>query len=318
MRLAMLGMIEGNAHPYSWSAIINGYDPAAMAQAVGTRYPVIVDYLGAEPADSIGVEGAVVSHVWTEDPREARQIARASRIEHVVTQPEAVIGEVDAVIISTDDGDDHVRRAHPFIEAGLPIFIDKPLATNPDDLRQFVVWQKAGHPILSSSGMRYSPKIAALKQDHSHLGELRWITSTTGKTWERYGIHALECVYPLLGPGIETVSLHSGPKGEVATIGHCTGTQISVAILPNAGGCSGVVHIHGNDGHTVVENHGTYVCFRNQLVAFVHMLHNDCTPPFPFTETVELMATLIAGIDSRQNGGRKVEVAPIIARAMNL
>lgn len=28
LRLAVLGVIEGNAHPYSWSAITNGYDSA--------------------------------------------------------------------------------------------------------------------------------------------------------------------------------------------------------------------------------------------------------------------------------------------------
>ena len=29
IRLAMLGMVDGNGHPFSWSAIINGrYDPA--------------------------------------------------------------------------------------------------------------------------------------------------------------------------------------------------------------------------------------------------------------------------------------------------
>ena len=26
-RWAMLGMVDGNGHPYSWSAIFNGYDP---------------------------------------------------------------------------------------------------------------------------------------------------------------------------------------------------------------------------------------------------------------------------------------------------
>ncbi len=32
LRLAMLGMVEGNGHPYSWSAIINGdYDKEEMA-----------------------------------------------------------------------------------------------------------------------------------------------------------------------------------------------------------------------------------------------------------------------------------------------
>lgn len=31
LRVAILGLIEGNYHPYSWSAIINGYDAALMA-----------------------------------------------------------------------------------------------------------------------------------------------------------------------------------------------------------------------------------------------------------------------------------------------
>ena len=31
IRLAMLGMVDGNGHPYLWSAIFNGYDPDEMA-----------------------------------------------------------------------------------------------------------------------------------------------------------------------------------------------------------------------------------------------------------------------------------------------
>ena len=31
LRLGVLGLSEGNGHPYSWSAIFNGYDPQAMA-----------------------------------------------------------------------------------------------------------------------------------------------------------------------------------------------------------------------------------------------------------------------------------------------
>lgn len=33
IRLAMLGMLEDNGHPYSWSAIINGYDPRSRMGA---------------------------------------------------------------------------------------------------------------------------------------------------------------------------------------------------------------------------------------------------------------------------------------------
>ena len=28
--LAMLGMVDGSGHPYSWSAIFNGYNPVEM------------------------------------------------------------------------------------------------------------------------------------------------------------------------------------------------------------------------------------------------------------------------------------------------
>ena len=58
-----------------------------------------------------------MSHIWTDNPAEAREVAAASKIPHVVKDMQDVIGEVDAVIISTDDGSDLVRRARPFIEA---------------------------------------------------------------------------------------------------------------------------------------------------------------------------------------------------------
>lgn len=120
----MLGMIPGNGHPYSWSAIFNGYNKEAMASC---PYATIPDYLGANHRDELRVPNAAVTHIWTDNLDEARHVAAASLIPNVVDAPEKVIGEVDAVIISTDDGTDHVRRARPFVEAGLPVFVDKPL-----------------------------------------------------------------------------------------------------------------------------------------------------------------------------------------------
>ena len=34
IRLGMIGMNDGNGHPYSWSAICNGYDPIEMENAL--------------------------------------------------------------------------------------------------------------------------------------------------------------------------------------------------------------------------------------------------------------------------------------------
>lgn len=306
LRLAMLGMIEGNGHPYSWSAIINGYDPAAMAQC---PYPAIPGYLGRQPLQQVRIEGARVTHVWTDDPADAPKVAAASLIEHVVRNPEEVIGQVDAVIIATDDGSDHARRARPFVEAGLPVFIDKPMATTLPELRQFLHWQRAGAVLLSTSGMRYAPEMRA---DFSALGELRWITSFTCKSWERYGIHALEAVAPLMGPGFRSVRAQSNERGDVMQITHASGLHLSLGALHDAYGSFGAVHLHGTQGDLALKLRDTYHAFRGQLLAFIELLRSG-QPPLPFEQTVELMAVLIAGIRSRQQQGREVAVAEILS-----
>jgi predicted dehydrogenase len=306
IRLAMLGMIEGNGHPYSWSGIINGYNPGEMALC---PYAAIPAYMGRQPLESVRIPGARVTHIWTDDPADAPKVAAASLIENIVTRPEDVIGQVDAVVIATDDGTDHVRRARPFVEAGLPVFVDKPMAVSPDELRQFVKWHRAGYILLSTSGMRYAPEMRA---DFSALGDLRWITSFTCKTWERYGIHALEAVEPLIGPGFLTVTTQGGENGDVVHLTHCSGVRVTLGALHDAYGSFGAVHLYGTKGELALKLTDTYHAFRGQLVAWIDMLRTG-RRPLPFEETVELMAVIIAGIRSREQGGRTVAIADILA-----
>jgi predicted dehydrogenase len=295
IRLAMLGMIAGNGHPYSWSGIVNGYDPVAMRRS---PYPGISAYMDKQPLGEVRIPGARVTHLWTDDPADAPRVAEASRIEHVVARPEEVIGHVDAAIISTDDGTDHVRRARPFVEAGLPVFVDKPMATTIPELRQFLAWHREGKVILSTSGMRYSPEMRLTAEQRAHIGDLRWITAFTCKTWERYGIHALEAVAPLLGPGFLTAQTHSDTGGDIVQLTHRSGVRVTLGALHDAYGSFGAVHLYGTGGDLPLKMTDTYHAFRAQLVAFIEMLRTG-TRPLPFEETVELMAVLIAGLRSR-------------------
>jgi hypothetical protein len=309
IRLAMLGMIEGNGHPYSWSAIVNGYNPEEMAKC---PFPVIPQYLGEVPQNTMRILGAGVTHVWTDDPADAPKVAAASRIQNVVARPEDVIGQVDAVIVGTDDGHEHVRRARPFIEAGLPMFVDKPLAINVPDLNQFIRWHQGGKVFLSSSNMRYAPEIKQVLRQKAQLGELRWITTCTSKTWERYAIHALEGIWPVLGPGFLTVRTESRSGSDIAYITHRSGVQVNLAVIYDAVGSYGAVHVFGTRGNLSVNCWDTYTAFRNQLCAFVDMLRTG-ERPYPLSETVELMAVTIAGLRSREREGQVVRVDEVFA-----
>lgn len=305
--IAMLGMVEGNGHPYSWSAIFNGYDREAMAAC---PYATIPDYLGKQPADTLGVAGARVTHIWTEDPEAARHVARASRIPHVVSRPEAVIGAVDAVIVATDIGSEHVTRCRPFIEAGIPIFVDKPLVDTAEDLAVFRGWHDAGCPFMSSSCMAYAKEFLPYRASTHDLGELRYATCTTMKSWERYGIHALSAVYPIFGSGFVSARNAGAAGRDIVHFRHGLGADVVIAAVDDMYGAFGKLMLCGTRGAAQTAFSDTYFAFRAQLLAFVEYLRTGRSP-IPFAETEELMRMLIAGVWSRERGGREVALAEV-------
>lgn len=304
IRLAMLGMVEGNGHPFSWTAIINGrYDAAKMADC---GYPVIPQYLDAQPKENLGLPGVEVTHVWCDDPSDTARVAEACFIPNQLEHAADAIGHVDAVVIATDIGHEHVERARPFIEAGLPVFIDKPLTDRADHLEQFIAWDKAGKRFMSSSAMRYSPPYVALRNRLGEVGDMRLIVMTMCKYWENYGIHALEAVYPLLRPGgWETVRNSVQGGANVVHAHHADGIEVLLPTVKDMFGAFGCLSLYGTKGQLVTKSDDTFTAFKTQLATFVEYLRTG-ERPVPFEHLVEQMRIIIAGIQSGKNGGRPV------------
>jgi predicted dehydrogenase len=307
IRLAMAGMIEGNGHPYSWSAILNGYDPEEMAKC---PYAGIPGYLNKEPKDTLRIAGARVTHIWTDDPADAQRVAKASLIPNVVRKPEDLIGQVDAVIVPTDRGYEHVERCSPFVKASLPIFVDKPMVDNETDLRTFRKWVAQGVPIMSSSCMRYSKEYMPYRASTHELGKIRFAAITTPKKWEAYGIHALEGIYPILGPGFLSVRNTGTADRNIIHLKHSCEADVVVAATTDMYGGFGVLQLCGTAGHAQAAFLDNFYAFKAQLAGFVQYLRTGIRP-FPFSETEELMKMVIAGIKSREEGGREVMLSEI-------
>lgn len=307
LRLAMLGIVDENGHPYSWSALFNGFDADAMKAC---PFPTIPAYLekNRDVPTLAQTHDAHVTHIWTDDARQTESIARAARIPHIAAQPEDCLGQVDAVLIPTDRGEEHLRRARPFIEAGLPVFIDKPLCDNAEDLRAFSQFARAGKPIFSSSALRYSREFTPLHiggEEREALGELRFCSITSPKSWERYGIHALEAIYPIFGSGFVSARNVGTAARNIVHLRHSCGADVCVAVSKDMFGGMGVLSLCGTKSSAQRAFGDTHWAFRAQMQTFVESVRSG-QRPFPFSETEELMKLVIAGIWSRDQYAREV------------
>ncbi len=310
IRIAMMGMTPGNGHPYSWSAMFNGYDKELMEAEC--PYPGIPEYLAKQPPETLVIPNAEVTHICCTGNGDftAEHVARCSLIPNVAENPEDVIGKVDAVIVATDIGSEHVARCRPFVEAGIPLFVDKPMVDSADDLTVFNNWIREGKPILSSSSMRYCKEFMPYRYSVSNLGDLRYVSITIAKKWETYGIHALEAVYPIIGPGFLTCRNTGSYERNVVHFTHKKGCDLVVAVSKDMSGGSGVLTLCGTKGYDQLKSADSFFSFKSQLEAFVRYLRTG-ERPFPYSETEELMRMVIAGIKSRGTGGREIALSEI-------
>jgi predicted dehydrogenase len=159
--------------------------------------------------------------------------------------------------------------------------------------------------------MRYCREFAALRPRLGEIGQLRLITVTMAKSWERYGIHALEGIYPFLEPGGWLSVANSGSaEANIVHARHRAGVDVVLATIADLYGAFGCLGLHGTKGTITERMQDTFFAFKAQLAAFVEYLRTG-RPPFPFAETVELMKIVIAGIRSREQAGRRVALEEI-------
>lgn len=310
LRIGIIGMTEGNGHPYSWSAMFNGYNKEYMDSCPFAGIPA---YLNKQPEETIGISGAKITHIYCNDRKDAEDTARCSLIANVVDRPEDMIGQVDAVIIATDIGSEHVERCRPFMEAGVPMFIDKPMVDNENDLRTFVKWHDEGKCFISSSSMRYVKAMEPFYKNHYEIGKLMYVCQPMCKKWETYGIHALEGVFPLLGEGFVSIQNTGTYERNMLHITHKSGCDVHIPLSAGMYGAFGNTLLIGSIGNKVVSDSDSYYAFKKQMDLFVDYLRTG-KEPFPFTQTIELMKLVIGGIMSREQGGRRVMISEIKER----
>lgn len=305
LKIGIVGLSEGNGHPYSWSAIINGdYDDALMADC---GFPVIPQYLAAN-RETLGIDGARVSHIYCPERSVAEHVAKASHVATVVDNIEDFIGQVDAVILARDDPETHRPHAEPLLEANLPLFIDKPLCYSREDLHWFTDRQAAGAFVMSCSSFRYCPTVQGQRPGLASLGEPLLATTVGVKSWRTYGIHYLERMFALLGdPVCRRVRHVSEAEGfDVVYLEFDGGLRATAHVFKQIAPAM-TLEVFGTDGHLIMPPPGSYRGFKTALEEAVRSFRAG-VPRLEFRRTFNVVSALIGARESLEAGGQTIEL----------
>ena len=283
LRLGVLGMSPGNGHPYSWSAICNGYDSREM---VNCGFPAIPEYLAQRRWPDDRLPDVQVTHVWAQDRDDAAHIARAALIDHVVATPEEMIGKIDGLLLARDDAKNHFQLAAPFLKAGLPVYIDKPLALSETDFDLLHGLETRPGQIFSCSALRFSQELRLDASTAEKIGEIRLVQAMTPKYWSTYAMHLIDPLLMMLGHEQRPERLFAGqvgPDGRILGLRYkegpdvhlmATGAQVPSPLEIRVVGARDEVTLRFSDSF------GAFKAALAEFVAGVHEGHSRTSKDF--------------------------------------
>lgn len=261
---------------------------------------------GAPPA----VDGAHIVGVWSSGEEglsgmhdDAATMAAAYGIDQAVNDPSELIGTVDLALVldDLDGGALHPELARPFLEAGTPTYVDKPMALSVREAQDlFDLAEAKGSPLMSCSALRFASALDALRSES--VGEISTLISVGPGDWYNYGIHAVEAAQSVLGTGAQWVQRYASEGRDLAVVGDQTGPRTMIGTLRDA---TTGFHLtaYGSKGRAETEVSDYADFYGNTMRAAVEMARTG-TSPIGRQATLEVLGILAAGEQSAATGDR--------------
>jgi predicted dehydrogenase len=186
-----------------------------------------------------------VTALWGGDDARMTELGRLSAEAEPMDSLAALLADVDAVIVGDRHGGLHRAHAIAAIEAGRPVFVDKPLANSLSDATAIVdAAERRGVPVLSGSALRWQAETRRLKAKLAGLDEP--IALMAYGTWYPqneyggaifYAIHTIEVVQELLGT--EWHKVRPRADDELSAVRYRVGPHtVTLEFRPLSGGSS--------------------------------------------------------------------------------
>ncbi len=135
----------------------------AMIGVENSHAPAFANLIKKNPEKYADIE---IVGVYSYDGAAARKMVEDGLAPLAADTAAAFLGQADGIINTARHGDAHYEYSMPYIQAGVPMFIDKPFCVSPHNAREMIEAAEAkGTLLCGGSCLKFAPEMAALKAD---------------------------------------------------------------------------------------------------------------------------------------------------------
>jgi hypothetical protein len=292
LRLGIIG--ADTSHVIQFTRILD--DDTAQDHIPGAR--IVAFYKGGSPdipASWNRVDG------FTKQLQDQYHLKLVDRIQQLCPL-------VDGILHESNDGRVHLDQFRQASACHKPIFVDKPLASTLADARAIDDFAAAHNiPWFTASSLRFSD-LSRLRSPQL-LGAFVWSPGPLEThqqldlSW--YGIHGVEMLYTIMGPGVQQVTRTHSQDADVIT-GVWKDGRMGILRVARPYSSYGAVAFYPNN-KSIAENDvpDSYAPLVVQIVKFMH----TGVSPVPHQETLDMFKFMDAAQRSEDQGGIPVRVA---------
>jgi len=256
---------------------------------------------------------AKVVGVYGPDKSTAQPIVDEAKAEFVAECPEEFFGKVDAMLITNRKGSLHAGYAMPFIEKGLPLFIDKPFTSCVKEANALVeAAKKSGSKLSGGSGVKLAYDVLMLQNSVRNLvasgdmvsGSMNFAADPESEYdgFYFYSPHLTEMALTVFGHDVRSVFTRDN-DGSRISIWRYDDFDVSLHYSKNTPASSAV--IYSKTGN-IMRNIDVSMIYSHEVEHFIHMLRTGEMPES--YESLVMPVRMIAAVEESVKTGAEVKI----------
>ena len=188
--------------------------------------------------------GAKIWAIWGNDPARTEEGAKNGEIPLIGSSAEEVIDKCDLIFVMSRSADVHLEHARLVINAGKPLFVDKPPTQTPMQAKKLLALvDESKIPMTSFSTLRFGSSSIDYERQLSQIGTVRYATYLGPGSRINpyggiiyYGIHIVELMLHFHGCDVSSITAVENPVGHEqsnisVTCQYSNGTLVNLVLI---------------------------------------------------------------------------------------